>query len=52
MCVESFSDYPPLGHFTVRHMNQTVAVGVIKAMDKKAAGVGSHQVCPDAQKAK
>lgn len=30
MCVESFSDYPPLGRFAVRDMRQTVAVGVIK----------------------
>uniref|UniRef100_A0A803YRQ3 Tr-type G domain-containing protein n=1 Tax=Meleagris gallopavo TaxID=9103 RepID=A0A803YRQ3_MELGA len=36
MCVESFSDYPPLGRFAVRDMRQTVAVGVIKAVDKKA----------------
>jgi elongation factor 1-alpha len=34
MCVESFSDYPPLGRFAVRDMRQTVAVGVIKAVDK------------------
>jgi len=30
MCVESFTDYPPLGRFAVRDMRQTVAVGVIK----------------------
>ena len=30
MCVEPFSDYPPLGRFAVRDMRQTVAVGVIK----------------------
>ncbi|KAF3826320.1 hypothetical protein GH733_006434 [Mirounga leonina] len=40
MCVESFSDYPPLGRFAVRDMRQTVAVGVIKAVDEKAAGAG------------
>ncbi|MGH0185892.1 UNVERIFIED_CONTAM: hypothetical protein FKN15_019488 [Acipenser sinensis] len=40
MCVESFSDYPPLGRFAVRDMRQTVAVGVIKAVDKKAPGAG------------
>ena len=34
MCVESFSEYPPLGRFAVRDMKQTVAVGVIKAVDK------------------
>ncbi|KAF3831592.1 hypothetical protein GH733_000404 [Mirounga leonina] len=49
MCVESFSDYPPLGRFAVRDMSQTVAVGVIEAMDKKAAGAG--KVTKSAQKA-
>jgi elongation factor 1-alpha len=34
MCVESFSEYPPLGRFAVRDMRQTVAVGVIKMVDK------------------
>lgn len=34
MCVEAFSDYPPLGRFAVRDMRQTVAVGVIKSVDK------------------
>jgi len=35
MCVESFSAYPPLGRFAVRDMKQTVAVGVIKTVEKK-----------------
>jgi len=35
MCVESFKDYPPLGRFAVRDMRQTVAVGVIKSVEKK-----------------
>lgn len=35
MCVESFTAYPPLGRFAVRDMRQTVAVGVIKAVEKK-----------------
>jgi len=35
MVVEVFSEYPPLGRFAVRDMKQTVAVGVIKAVDKK-----------------
>jgi len=34
MCVESFSEYPPLGRFAVRDMKQTVAVGVIKGVEK------------------
>jgi elongation factor 1-alpha len=39
MCVEAFSDYPPLGRFAVRDMKQTVAVGVIKSVEKKTAAV-------------
>ena len=35
MVVETFSEYPPLGRFAVRDMRQTVAVGVIKAIEKK-----------------
>nr|ANM86108.1 elongation factor 1-alpha [Stygiella incarcerata] len=35
MCVEAFTEYPPLGRFAVRDMRQTVAVGVIKAVEKK-----------------
>jgi len=37
MCVEAFSDFPPLGRFAVRDMRQTVAVGVIKATTPKTA---------------
>jgi len=37
MCVESFTEYPPLGRFAVRDMRQTVAVGVIKKVTKKEA---------------
>jgi elongation factor 1-alpha len=40
MCVEGFSQYPPLGRFAVRDMRQTVAVGIIKEVVKKAAGSG------------
>ena len=38
MCVETFTEYPPLGRFAVRDMRQTVAVGVIKAVVKKEGG--------------
>jgi len=34
MCVETFTEYPPLGRFAVRDMRQTVAVGVIKSVVK------------------
>jgi elongation factor 1-alpha len=34
MCVESFTEYPPLGRFAVRDMRCTVAVGVIKGVTK------------------
>jgi elongation factor 1-alpha len=38
MCVESFAEYPPLGRFAVRDMRQTVAVGVIESVTRKAPG--------------
>ena len=31
MCVEAFTEFPPLGRFSVHDMRQTVAVGVIKS---------------------
>ena len=34
MVVESFKDYPPLGRFAVRDMRQTVAVGVVRSVEK------------------
>jgi len=34
MCVETFKEFPPLGRFAVRDMKQTVAVGVIKGVEK------------------
>jgi elongation factor 1-alpha len=48
MCVESFTEYPPLGRFAVRDMRQTVAVGVIKSVVKKDV---SGKVTKAAQKA-
>jgi translation elongation factor EF-1alpha len=39
MCVEPFSDYPPLGRFAVRDMRKTVAVGVIKSAVRIDKGV-------------
>lgn len=40
MVVEAFSVYPPLGRFAVRDMKQTVAVGVIKSVEKMEGGSG------------
>ncbi|KAM6973862.1 elongation factor 1-alpha-like [Tautogolabrus adspersus] len=34
LCVEPFAEFPPLGRFAVRDMKQTVAVGVIKSVEK------------------
>ena len=40
MVVEAFSAFPPLGRFAVRDMKQTVAVGVIKEVQKKEVATG------------
>ncbi|GME75459.1 unnamed protein product [[Candida] boidinii] len=50
MCVETFTEYPPLGRFAVRDMRQTVAVGVIKSVDKSDKA-GAGKVTKSAQKA-
>ncbi|CAF3699285.1 unnamed protein product [Adineta steineri] len=53
MCVEKFSEYPPLGRFAVRDMRQTVAVGVIKDVEKKApAAAKGGKAAPAAAKNK
>merc|ERR1712121_399548 len=49
MVVETFNDYAPLGRFAVRDMRQTVAVGVIKAVEKVMETKG--KVTKSAQKA-
>jgi elongation factor 1-alpha len=41
LCVEKFADYAPLGRFAVRDMRQTVAVGVVKDVEKKVGGAGT-----------
>ena len=43
MIVETFATYAPLGRFAVRDMKQTVAVGVIKLVDKKLDGKGDKK---------
>ncbi|XP_034456795.1 elongation factor 1-alpha-like isoform X2 [Hippoglossus hippoglossus] len=48
LVVEAFSDYAPLGRFAVRDMRQTVAVGVVKSVEKKPPT--SAKVTKSAQK--
>jgi len=52
MCVEAFQEYAPLGRFAVRDMRQTVAVGVIKSVEKsdKSAGKAPGKAAPSAPK--
>jgi elongation factor 1-alpha len=45
LCVEAFSEYPPLGRFAVRDMRKTVAVGVIKQVMRKDKD-GNLTPCP------
>merc|ERR1711994_800200 len=52
MCVEAFSDFPPLGRFAVRDMRQTVAVGVIKSATPKVVSGTTTKAAQKAQKKK
>merc|ERR1712055_1121268 len=52
MCVEAFTDYAPLGRFAVRDMRQTVAVGVIKSVEKKEVSGSTTKAGQKAQKKK
>ena len=38
LCVEPFSEFPPLGRFVVRDMRHTVAVGIIKKVQYDGDG--------------
>ncbi|MPC43392.1 Elongation factor 1-alpha [Portunus trituberculatus] len=52
MCVETFQKYAPLGRFAVRDMKQTVAVGVIKEVNKKEASGKTTKAAEKALKKK
>jgi elongation factor 1-alpha len=52
MCVETFNEYAPLGRFAVRDMRQTVAVGVIKVVEKNVAGSKATKSAQKATKKK
>jgi elongation factor 1-alpha len=52
MCVETFAQYPPLGRFAVRDMKQTVAVGVIKEVNKKTEAAKATKSAQKVSKAK
>ena len=50
MVVESFLQYPPLGRFAVRDMRSTVAVGVIREVNKKSKDAKVTKAAAKAQK--
>ncbi|TIB96029.1 elongation factor, partial [Wallemia mellicola] len=52
MCVETYNEYPPLGRFAVRDMRQTVAVGVIKSVEKTEKGGKTTKAAEKAGKKK
>jgi elongation factor 1-alpha len=43
LCVESFTEFPPLGRFAMRDMKRTVAVGVVKDVVREAVAPGHSQ---------
>ncbi|CAN6710466.1 unnamed protein product [Malus baccata var. baccata] len=49
MLLMTFSEYPPLGRFSVRDMRQTVAVGVIKGVEKKDLAEQSFKSPPSSR---
>lgn len=44
MCVEKFNEYAALGRFAVRDMKQTVAVGIVKEVEKRPAKLNTKLV--------
>ena len=52
MCVETYNEYPPLVRFAVRDMRQTVAVGVIKSVEKTEKGGKTTKAAEKAGKKK
>ncbi|KAH7824304.1 putative Elongation factor 1-alpha [Monocercomonoides exilis] len=50
MVVEAFTEYPPLGRFAVRDMRATVAVGVIRSVNKKSRDAKVTKAAAKAQK--
>jgi elongation factor 1-alpha len=52
LCVEAYADYAPLGRFAVRDMRQTVAVGVIKSVEKGAMKTTETKAAKKASKKK
>ncbi|VFV44669.1 eukaryotic translation elongation, partial [Lynx pardinus] len=53
MCFDRLFDCPFLGHCAVHHVRWTVAVGVIRAVNKKSAGAGKVTISAQkVQKAK
>merc|ERR1711964_931381 len=38
MCIEAFAEYPAMGRFTLRDLNRTVGIGIVKQVNKRAMG--------------